>query len=487
MQRTTLLGALGAAALLASATSAQYTASPITHNFIDIAGSGTATGLSGSDDAGVTIPLGFDFAFYGATISSIGVSTNGYMTTSGTLGDFTPDCPSLGSIAPNGTIAPFHDDMTLVNQGEVFYQTLGVAPNRLTVVQWDNVAGFGSLATASSLTYQVHLFEGSGNIQFHYAGLSDPNAWFPVLGEQAFIGVENSDASDTTEITCNSGSPVLTPNASAYQLDQSLPIISAPDQAISGTLFNIPGLADPGTLYVFAWSLSNGPLGPIPTLENITLDLGLNFKLAGTGLTPANGAIASDTLIAPAGFSGTTVYWQAITIGSFGPLGNISVSNSDSTQLQDGAVFTGSIPGQGFADSYSMPGNAGDLVSIYHCRTDNTGGSGSTLDPYLCLVDPSGVTEAFNDDSAGDCHVTGPYGASQIVDHTLLQTGAYTIYASAYQGIAGNHVGDYELTIVGSGAASTTLLVDDGPICPGQPFLNPASKLLSTQDVKPRR
>ncbi|MEX1025572.1 MAG: hypothetical protein WD226_10910 [Planctomycetota bacterium] len=478
-----LTATAGFAALLASPALAQYGSAPTAYNFTDIALTGTPLGLAGTEDGGASLPLGFDFTFYGAAINSIAATSNGYLTTGANLTEWIPDCPLPNALEPNGVIAPFFDDLSLTNHGEIFYQTLGAAPNRVAIVQWEDSGAF--LSSASSATFQVQLFEADSSIEYHYETLTSPT--FPILGDNAFVGVESPTGDSAQTIHCQDGVPVLTPGISAYRLAPAFPYISAPAEVISGTLFNVTGVADPGTLYVFAWSLSNGPLGPIPTLENITLDLGLNFKLAGTGLTPASGAIASDTLIAPTGFSGTTVYWQAITIGSFGPLGNISVSNSASTQLQDGAVFTGSIPGPGFADSYSMPGNAGDVVSIFHCRTDNTGGSGSTLDPYLCLVDPSGVTEIANDDGAGDCHVTGPWGASQIVDHTLLQTGVYTIYASAYQGIAGNHVGTYELTIIGSGAASTTVLVDDGPICPGQPFLNPASKLLASQPARSRR
>ncbi|MEX1025573.1 MAG: hypothetical protein WD226_10915 [Planctomycetota bacterium] len=471
-------------ALFAGTALAQYGSAPTAYNFTDIASTGTPLGLAGTEDGGASLPLGFDFTFYGAPINSIAATSNGYLTTGTNLTEWIPDCPLPNALTPNGVIAPFFDDLSLTDHGEIFYQTLGAAPNRVAIVQWEDSGAF--LSSASSATFQVQLFEADSSIEYHYETLTSPT--FPILGDNAFVGVESSTGDSAETIHCQAGVPVLTPGVSAYRVAPAFPYINAPAEVVTGELFNVTGVAAPGTLYVFAWSLSNGPLGPIPTLENITLNLGLNFKLAGTGLTPASGMIASDTLLAPSGFNGTPVYWQAITIGSFGPLANISVSNSDSTTLRDGAVFMGSIPGPGAADSYSMPGTAGDVVSIYHCRTDNTGGMGGTLDPYLCLVDPSGVVEDFDDDSAGDCLVTGPWGASEIVDHTLLQTGNYTVYASAHQFTPpGNEAGTYRLTILGPGAPATVLLVDDGPICPGNAFENPAAKLLHTQPARTRR
>lgn len=459
-----LLPLLGAAIVLPSALCAQYVVESIPPNFVDIALTGQPTGLAGQEDQGTQVPLGFVFELYDESVANLAVTTNGYLTTGADLTDFNEDCPAPDPTQPNGLIAPFFDDLSLVGTGEIFTQTLGTAPDRSFVCQWNQVTSV--TAPGSSLTFQARLFEADGRIEFHYQTLDDPNGLFAEDGSSAFVGIENSTGTEAVVIGC--GDAILS-TTSAWAIRPVLPFIEAPELVAGGDLVTVRGLATPLHVYVYAWARNPGPIGPIPLLENATLDLALNFKLAGSGLVPADGATLSNTFPIPFGVQGAEVYWQMITIGNFNPIAEVGVSNSERILVTDEVTFTGSLPVPNVADHYTCPLTAGELVTIRHCRTDNTGGSGSTLDNYLCLVDPSGTVVAADDDSAGDCFVDGPFGASQITNFVVPTTGVYTIYASSYQALSGGQIGDYELTIRALQATNAVLAFDDGPVCAGQP------------------
>jgi hypothetical protein len=107
------------------------------------------------------------------------------------------------------------------------------------------------------------------------------------------------------------------------------------------------------------------------------------------------------------------------------------------------------------ADHYEFYGYVGGQVSIYVCRYS------SSLDPFVCLLDPGGTRLAFDDDSGGDCHVSGPYSAAEILWFTLPVEGTYRIVVSSF---AGATTGDYEVELYG-GQSSLSFVWDEGPIC----------------------
>jgi len=163
-----------------------YTASDCENAFENISGTGTQTPLSSNcDDCGdLNIPIGFTFVFFGTAHTTIDISSNGYLTFDDFVADFTNDpIPSPG--APNNIICPSWDDYNPGVAGEVYYQTLGSAPNRRFVVQWNNVPQFGN---TDSNTFEAILFEGSNCIEFRYLQITPESP----AGDYT-IGVENAD------------------------------------------------------------------------------------------------------------------------------------------------------------------------------------------------------------------------------------------------------------------------------------------------------
>jgi len=150
-----------------------YTAAAITENFEDltIPGVPSTAILDGTDDAAVTIPIGFPFTFYGVTYTTVSVSTNGLLTFGGAdPNDYFPvSFTTSGPTSNFKTIAPLWHDWTFAYFGsdQAYYWTTGTPGNRRLIVQWDYPQSTSS-ASDDTVLFEVKLFEGSNNIEFHY-------------------------------------------------------------------------------------------------------------------------------------------------------------------------------------------------------------------------------------------------------------------------------------------------------------------------------
>lgn len=119
------------------------------YNWIDITATGTTNGtLNNSDDHFVDgIPVGFFFNFYGTDYSQLSITNNGILFASG--GDPVYSNQPIGSSTKTNFIAPFWDDIVTWNHtggasGKIYYQTMGISPNRKFVVEWENNQHFSS-------------------------------------------------------------------------------------------------------------------------------------------------------------------------------------------------------------------------------------------------------------------------------------------------------------------------------------------------------
>ncbi|MGD8376635.1 MAG: hypothetical protein PVF68_10890, partial [Acidobacteriota bacterium] len=185
-------GASGEVQLVPGQARHRYRHSAETFAFID-ATSGGDLGLS-CDDCSTTIPLGFEFDFYGRKVTEVTVSSNGYLTFGG-QGDLLPVfCPATSS-PPNGLIAPYWDDFDLSGGGSVHALLEGTAPNRRLTVEWLAVPDYEA---TGDVTFEVTLFESSDQILFQYldATLVAP----PGAGQ--IVGVENATGQVGTPVAC---------------------------------------------------------------------------------------------------------------------------------------------------------------------------------------------------------------------------------------------------------------------------------------------
>ncbi len=152
---------------------------------IDITATGIGVSLT-DDDVSGALPIGFSFEFYGQTYSNFYISSNGFITfnNDGDNGCCSGDLiPSGGT--PNNFIAFAWEDLNPASGGSIRYETVGTAPDRKLVMEFDDVPFYG---TNNGVTSQVHLFEGSNRIEIHSTSI-------PADGT-ATQGIENASGTE---------------------------------------------------------------------------------------------------------------------------------------------------------------------------------------------------------------------------------------------------------------------------------------------------
>lgn len=165
-------GALGSIAV-----GGAYESAILTPAFEDISATGTViSALTGQDDAAASVPIGFNFSFFGANQSSVFVSTNGIMTFG--TGFTTFGNTDMTTTPAQAAIAPFWDDLHAAGgaaDSNIFFQTSGSGPNEHLTVQWNKVRFFSGGTAGDTLTFQAQLYA-DGRIEFNYLDLVSGSA-----------------------------------------------------------------------------------------------------------------------------------------------------------------------------------------------------------------------------------------------------------------------------------------------------------------------
>jgi len=236
------------------------------YNWIEISGTGTNTGID-CDDCIVFAPIGFNFIFFGNTYSSIGIGSNGLLVPGGGTDDYiNQNIPN--SDGPNNYIAPFWDDL-LVESGSgsaVYYQTIGSAPNRKLIVQYNNVDFFD--LDDGNLYFQVIISEADGSITYQYKDMLSVDSDMGG-GSEATIGIENSGGTnglkysyDTVSVTNNMAIKIISTGADGDGLPDAWELLYGTDPNDP----NSPVLADDidgdGLNWLQEYQNKTNPLNP---------------------------------------------------------------------------------------------------------------------------------------------------------------------------------------------------------------------------------
>ncbi len=141
------------------------------------------------DDQSQSFPLGFSFSFYGVDYTNVNVCSNGFLSFTSTVTDYTND-PIPTASDPNALMAVFWDDMNPGSSGQIYtYQD--TANNRF-IVEWEGVPYYN---TTQYQTFQA-VINSDGTFRFQYLTIDDRLS--------ATVGIENSDGTDGLGISHNS-------------------------------------------------------------------------------------------------------------------------------------------------------------------------------------------------------------------------------------------------------------------------------------------
>lgn len=261
------------------------------------------------DDGQYTVATPFPINYFGNSYTDITIGVNGVLGFPGGASySFTNSAPGTGT--PNNIVAPFWDDLRLyaANNGSIGHTTLGTAPNRTFVVEWNNISTWGD--TGSTMSFQVHFLEGPAtNLEVHYG---------PITGT---IGT----GSGTMAVEDSTGATVLflatsacTNNCStttdfAGRLNTAVTVGPPPEPQLSGAFTSYDAGGLPGSTVTATVTLTNGGTN---TATTVVVDYWLS---ADGNLDPMDTRVLSST-IATLDF-GDTVVSNQLTIPTNATLG----------------------------------------------------------------------------------------------------------------------------------------------------------------------
>ncbi|MBQ4820612.1 immunoglobulin-like domain-containing protein [Aquimarina sp. MMG016] len=201
--QTLILDAAGTASLTANdlvgpdPLAADYTVDQTgTFNREDISATGTEI-ILGDDEVSDALPIGFEFAFYGNLYNNFYISSNGFITFTDNSDDGCCEGQVLPDTSvPNNLIAFDWDDYDPTEGGTVRYETIGMAPNRILIMEFDNIAHIDDITQGS--TTQVKLFETTNRIEIHTTNIPD-------VSNIKTQGLENIDGTAAITVTGRNG------------------------------------------------------------------------------------------------------------------------------------------------------------------------------------------------------------------------------------------------------------------------------------------
>jgi hypothetical protein len=191
----------------------------VAFSWIDATG-GTISTMTDNDDDWETVTLPFTFNFFGTDYTEVDLSSNGFLSfdidnvcnsnyndgpdefgVGIPPGD--PDCNS-GNVYWGGMplIAPWFDDLDPGECGDVYYDTQGSAPNRMFIVEFNDVChnDCDDCVDGEGITFETILFETSNNIKIQYMDVvftdnpgDDPDLVEEDYGASATTGIDKDD------------------------------------------------------------------------------------------------------------------------------------------------------------------------------------------------------------------------------------------------------------------------------------------------------
>lgn len=338
----------------ANTSTTVYALSSIPYQLFPTTGFTAITSWTGNaDDGSALVSLPFNWFFYGTTYSSLYIGTNGYLSF-GAASTAYQAVAIPAATAPNNYIALCWSDLNPGSAGTISYGTVGTAPNRVFIVDFNGVAFYN--ASGSIATGQVCLFE-DGHVEIHATTLDRGTST-----AASVMGLENATGSSGTPVTGRNGGTWSVTAPEAWSFVPAYPVFNyswSPSAGLSNPNSASPTLSGVMTSTIYTVTVSGGggcagtATASVVTGQPFSVSatrFSNNFCFGGTTSLSANaaggglpysyswttggtpiGATASVSIAPPAG---TTVY----TVQASDNCGNAASSTLSVTVLPPPAV-----------------------------------------------------------------------------------------------------------------------------------------------------
>ena len=424
--------------------------------------------------------IGFDFFLMGTRYSQFSVNANGLMQLGASAG--TTANVQIGS-ATGPQISAFSLDQETSASGKVHYKVTGAAPNRVLTVEWLNMQiGFGS-GTVDG-TYQVLLYETTGQIQFIYGSMVYNYAPSTTTVSAGFA--VNTTNNNYATVNVNTNAVTTTGSTTNFNLGTTVPVTLQVNSAANGSrrIYNfIPNAAivSPTALNFTApttttmtlnWTAASPITNILKYAVYNSVDGGVTYNFVNTT------NVGTNTLAVTGLIPGTSYLWKVYSINE----GALSASPATGTQATTAAAtyfYVGAATGDfttaanwntlangtGSARSSAQTTDilivdgagttAGSAVTIAMSAATSIGALQITNNTPVTLQSSTTTTRILTLTGSVGNELDVPAGSSLILNNATQA--AQIIFANA-SGITGNIAG----TLSFAGSASNTLTTDNG-------------------------
>jgi hypothetical protein len=320
--------------------------------FVDISGTGTNLALTDDSEAGVTLP--WPWSVNGTAVNTITVGNNGGVLFNTLVGN-------VGYTAFGNGFFPFVQDLnTAEATGGVFWESVGVAPNRQFIVMWKDLSHYTFPAATDGSTFEL-IVEESGDVYYVYQDVMFGNpAW------------DNGADAEIAALTPNGNVTVSTNNATYLAANQCVHLYNelCPNPTgLTSLIFADDAILDwnAGLYGETNWTLIYGPAGFDPLTSGTTQNLSSSDAGFGGTLTQLTeydvyiySECAADNLTSPGlFFNFTTLPYCSI------PSALAGTTDVDSLELTwNWTESSPTYPVTSFNISYVMAGNGGAYDGI---------------------------------------------------------------------------------------------------------------------------
>ena len=405
-----------------------YSFTTSTGTFTPLSGATTQALTAGTTDNGNfnALPIGFDFWYMGVHYTTVSASTNGWLA----LGSTITDDPVNG-LSTRGTrplIAPLWDDLNIVSANNLSYQTAGTAGSRTFTLQYLNTK-WGSLAAGAVSSFQVHLFEATGKIEFVYrseaAAANAPSATVGIAatatGSGNFLAVNNAG----TSVSSTTEASVTTKPVSGKTYDFTPPVPSAP----SGLVYS----AVSGSSMTLGWT------------DNSSNEAGFVIYRSTDGVTYTfiSQTAANVPSSVQSGLTASTTYYWKVYAVSEGGL-STALGGSHAT----GCAVSPAAPTVASPVSYCLNATAAQLTATGSNLIWGSGAAAGSIGGTTALTTPIYTDNGYNNRKT-NFTTTGPNTTITTVDY----------YIPAYQSVTGIVLSIYNSagTVIATATPNSTL------------------------------
>jgi hypothetical protein len=373
--------------------------------YTDLGTTGTAINTTNTDDANSSAqPIGFTFNYNGQSFTQFVLNTNGFLKLGSTAPSatamFLPETANTPSTDPFQSadpvdvniIAPFNFDLT-TGVGGTGYRvtTTGTSPNRVCTIQWKNVSDKANVTPTqyTNFSFQVKLYETSGNIDFVYDAPTVSTATAAVRYTQAGLKGSGFDDGQFVQASKTSATPWDAVTFANTIINNTLNTLNFRNNVnpIAGTTYRFaptvppsnddciaatPLTASPNcTPITVSNAGASGSTAPVPTCDNNAVNSDIWYSV----VVPANGALTVTT--SPVAGSNVDDTVLELYSGSCGVLTSLACNDD-------------AAGGGDFFSSATVVGlTAGSTIYIRVWSFDNTVDPSYTGQFGLCVSTPS--------------------------------------------------------------------------------------------------